>query len=469
MSSDLYNWRKKTLDSVSPSFCAAKWLNASIHLGHGYTHSCHLPIPHPIDKEAIKTDPSAIHNTEHKKKQRAKMLSGIRPAECEYCWKIEDIGRENISDRVYKSKIYSDKDIKSIANKQPQENILPRTLEISFDRVCNFACSYCNAGYSTTWGKDIKTNGAYQNLITDGAGAYHNTGEWAEPYGPLNKGNPYVEAFFQWWPELSKGLQELRITGGEPMMGNGLWRLLEAMVPQDLANMRFAVNSNLGIKTDLLQKLIEYTHKLNIKSFDLYTSCEAYGKQADYIRDGLDYQLWRNHLVDFMTNAKFRSVTIMMTITSLSLFSIVEFMDDMMEIKKKFGHNRPLLDLNILRWPSFMSPLALPDDIKDYCRTRLKYWYSTHCDHDLLGEGELAQIKRLIDYIETVDKPHRRTTEDKSKLQADFKSFYQQYDQRRGKDINAVFPPVLTDWLKTVDIQQRTSKTISEGISNYED
>ena len=126
MSSDLYNWRKKTLDSVSPSFCAAKWLNASIHLGHGYTHSCHLPIPHPIDKEAIKTDPSAIHNTEHKKKQRAKMLSGIRPAECEYCWKIEDIGRENISDRVYKSKIYSDEDIKSIASKQLQENIMPR-------------------------------------------------------------------------------------------------------------------------------------------------------------------------------------------------------------------------------------------------------------------------------------------------------------------------------------------------------
>ena len=72
MSKDLYQWRKKVLDSVSPSFCAAKWLNASIHLGHGYTHSCHLPIPHPIDEKALKDNPSAIHNTEHKKKQRQK-------------------------------------------------------------------------------------------------------------------------------------------------------------------------------------------------------------------------------------------------------------------------------------------------------------------------------------------------------------------------------------------------------------
>jgi hypothetical protein len=233
--------------------------------------------------------------------------------------------------------------------------------------------------------------------------------------------------------------------------------------------MRFAVNSNLGIKKELLNKLIGYTHQLDVKSFDLYTSCEAYGTQAEYIRDGLNYNEWRSNLVAFMDNANFRSVTMMMTITSLSLFSIVDFMDDMIELKEKYGHNRPLLDLNILRWPSFMSPLALPDDIKDYCRTKLKYWYATHKHHELLGEGELAQIQRLIDYIETVDKPHRRTTEDKAKLQADFKSFYQQYDQRRGKDINKAFPPVLTDWLNTVEIQHKESKTISQGISNYED
>ncbi len=469
MSKDLYQWRKKVLDSVSPSFCAAKWLNASIHLGHGYTHSCHLPIPHPIDEKALKDNPSAIHNTEHKKKQRQKMLTGVRPAECEYCWKIEDIGRENISDRVYKSKIYSQEDIDFIAKQDPSKDIIPRTLEISFDRVCNFACSYCNAGYSTTWGKDIKTNGAYQNMTTDGAGAYHNTGEWAEPYGPLNKGNPYVEAFFNWWPTLSEKLQELRVTGGEPMMGNGLWRLLESMSTQHLPHMRFAVNSNLGIKDELLTKLIAATHKLDVKSFDLYTSCEAFGDQADYLRDGLHYATWRKNLIRFIENANFRSVTIMMTLPSLALFSITDFMDDMMTVKKKFGHNKPLLDLNILRWPSFMSPLAMPDHIKDHCRKKLEKWLELNKHNEHLGDGEIAQIKRLIDYIETVDKPHRRTTEDKLKLQQDFKSFYQQYDVRRNKNLETTFPPILTDWLKDIEIQKASAKTINSKISNYED
>ena len=86
----LVQWRNEHLNSVSRSFCAAKWYNASLHLGHGFTNSCHLPLPHPIDLEEIKTNPSALHNTKHKKEMRRMMLTDIKPAECSYCWKIED-------------------------------------------------------------------------------------------------------------------------------------------------------------------------------------------------------------------------------------------------------------------------------------------------------------------------------------------------------------------------------------------
>lgn len=56
MSDELAKWRDEKLNKVSKSFCAAKWYNASLHLGHGYTNSCHLPLPHPIDLEEIKTN-----------------------------------------------------------------------------------------------------------------------------------------------------------------------------------------------------------------------------------------------------------------------------------------------------------------------------------------------------------------------------------------------------------------------------
>ena len=99
-------YKKQILDPKSASFCGAKWYNATIWLGSGQTTSCHHPLPHRIDLEEIKTNPSAIHNTAQKKLERKQMQCGDRPKGCEYCWKIEDIKRDNISDRVYKSKIF---------------------------------------------------------------------------------------------------------------------------------------------------------------------------------------------------------------------------------------------------------------------------------------------------------------------------------------------------------------------------
>lgn len=214
------------IDPISDSFCAAKWNNATIWLGSGMTTSCHHPPAHKINIDDIKKNPSAIHNTEHKKLMRRMMLDGERPEECEYCWKIEDMGRDKVSDRVFKTVIYDEKSIERIST-LPWESDTPlETLEIAFDRTCNFACSYCNASFSTTWAKDIRNNGAYKDLVSDGAGAYHHDGDWAQPYNN-DEDNPFIQAFWEWWPELQNTLTELRITGGEPLMSQGVWKLFD--------------------------------------------------------------------------------------------------------------------------------------------------------------------------------------------------------------------------------------------------
>jgi len=99
------DYKRRVIDIKSESFCGAKWYNATIWLGSGQTTSCHHPLPHAIDLEAIKTNPSALHNTVEKKEQRRQMQTGERPKGCEYCWKIEDMGTDKISDRVDKTRI----------------------------------------------------------------------------------------------------------------------------------------------------------------------------------------------------------------------------------------------------------------------------------------------------------------------------------------------------------------------------
>lgn len=469
MSEDLIKWRDSRLNTISKSFCAAKWYNASLHLGHGFTNSCHLPLPHPVDLEEIKKNPSALHNTKLKKEARKMMLNGIRPAECSYCWKVEDMGKDAIADRVYKSRIYSDKDIEKIKATPWDQDIMLKTVEISFDRTCNFACSYCNSGYSTTWGQDIKKNGPYQKFKTVSAGAYHSDGSWSEVYGKNGENNPYVQAFMEWWPELSQHLQEVRVTGGEPSASFNFWRFIEVMKENPTPNLDIAVNSNLGVEDKLIDKLIKASNELVIKDFDIYTSCEAFGEQAEYIRDGLDYKVWRKNLVRVIEEGKIRQVVIMMTINSLCLSSITEFLEDMMTLKRKYGANKPVVDLNILRWPAFMSPLSIPDKFKNFYHVKLSTWFEANKDSELLSDGERAQIKRLIDYIEVVDKGHVTTEDDVEKHYHDFKSFYDQYDKRRGKDFKKTFPE-LARWYNSIEVDQSIPNVeVNDGrITHFE-
>jgi len=387
---------KKKLDLRSSSFCGAKWYNATVWLGSGMTTSCHHPPAHKVDIETVKKNPRALHNTPEKKEDRRKMQIGERPAGCEYCWKIEDMGTDYISDRVYKSKIYSDESLNTAHSLDYTKDVNLKTLEIAFDRTCNFACSYCNPAFSTTWVKDLKKHGAYENLISDGRNHFTHTHDSAQLYRDSEE-NPYIEAFFRWWEsDLHKTLDELRVTGGEPLMSPGLWRL-----------------------------------------FDWFK------------RDGLVWDQYLRNMRRVIEQGNLSALHMMCTVNALCLESLTDYLDLMLEYKSEFGSDFPVFTLNIVRFPSFQSPLVLPADKKREHSNNLKTWLSNNSSNPLLHEMERNQVRRLIDYLIEVEKPHSETDFEMSKLHNDFKQFYSQYDVRRNKDFVAAFPG-LADWYNSL-------------------
>jgi hypothetical protein len=436
-------FKQQVLDSKSASFCAAKWYNATIWLGSGQTTSCHHPPAHAIDAEAIKLNPSAIHNTKQKKQDRGQMQRGERPPGCEYCWKIEDMGVDAVSDRVYKSKIYPIEALDQAYRTPTTKDVNLRTLEIAFDRTCQFACSYCNPAFSSSWVRDIRSNGAYTNLVSDGRNHFTHEHDSAQLY-KFGETNPYVEAFFKWWEsDLHQTLQELRITGGEPTMSGELWKLIDWFkANKGKSSTRLAINSNLGM--DRL-RLFEFRDALrDIPHVEIYTSMEAYGAQAEYIRDGLDYDLWMHNVQELLEHDHIRAVHCMCTINALCLDSLDTFLDQLIRLKKVYGRERVNFTLNILRFPSFQSPLVLSETLKTTYRNRLIDWLGQHKGHNYLHEHEINQTDRLINYLDQVKTPHSEAF-DLPKLHNDFKQFYTQYDQRRNKNFHKTFENLI-EW-----------------------
>ena len=441
-------YKRRVIDIKSKSFCGAKWYNATIWLGSGMTTSCHHPLPHKVSVEEVEANPKALHNTPRKKEERRQMQAGERPGGCEYCWKIEDMGRDAVSDRVYKTVIYTDEDLDHAYNIPPSQDVDLQTLEIAFDRTCQFACSYCNPAFSSTWVRDIKNNGPYTGLVSDGRNHFTHAHDSSQLY-TFNDRNPYVDAFFSWWEsDLHRTLKELRITGGEPLMSGYTWRLLDWFKEnQGKSQTRLAINSNLGMSTEDVVRLLDRAQGITL---DLYTSNESLTDHAEYIRDGMQWPQWMTNMHMLAGSGRLRGLHVMMTINALCLESITDFLDVMLMFKQQYGRDFPTFTLNILRFPSFQSPLVLPDNIRQRRGEQLADWLEFNRGSDLLHEMEINHVSRLIDYLDHVKTPHSDTF-DRASLHNDFRKFYEQYDQRRGKDFRATFP-LLTNWYDSIQV-----------------
>ena len=223
------------------------------------------------------------------------------------------------------------------------------------------------------------------------------------------------------------------------------WKLIEWFkTNKGKSTTRLAINSNLGTEVDI-DRLLAAIDGVEV---DLYTSNESMSSQAEYIRDGLVFDDWANNVERLLDSGKFRGLHVMATINALCLDTLDSFLEMVYNWKLEYGKDSINFSLNILRFPSFQSPLILPDTIRTQYRTRLSEFYKTHKDTGVLHGFEIDQLKRLIDYLDVVITPHANAMEQPI-LQRDFKNFFTQYDQRRGKNFTKTFP-ALADWYNEI-------------------
>lgn len=447
---------KEKLDAISPSFCAAKWLQVTLHLHNGRTHSCHHPRPHLIPLTELKRNVSALHNTEFKKQQRKLMLEGKRPSECQYCWNVEDLPdykkNEFFSDRVLKSAAnWSLPKIDDIKSLGWDADVNPAYVEVSFSNVCNFKCSYCSPVYSSRWTEEIERSGPYPtsgkfNDLT----YYRNKNEMPIHHKEYN---PYVEAFWKWWPDLVKDLKVFRITGGEPLLSDHTFKVLDYLNENPQPNLELAVNTNACVPDSKIEEFIEKTKQLlngeqpKIKKMHLFVSIDSAGKQAEYGRFGLDYEQWKNNLKRFLAELPTLRITIMSTTNIFSITNYKELLQLLLEYKRMFiSEIRPaalFLDIAILRHPHHQCVSILTDEYKKSMDDCLEFMKQNEGTRELTGffDYEIAAMERFITFLKS--KPNEKEGIDLETARIDFYKFVTEHDSRRGTSFLQTFPELL--------------------------
>lgn len=452
-------WMKNHLGDA---LCLAKWKQVSLHLPTGLNNSCYHPPLHQIDAQPLVFHPSALHNTEHKKNMRKLMLAGHKPDECSYCWNIEKHGQ--LSDRHYRSgEPWAAKDYEQIKNSTGDEDAIPSYVEVNFNHACNLRCSYCSPQFSSSWMGETEKHGAWPTTPPHNDPS-HFTGN-RRPI-PHRESNPYVDAFWAWWPELYPELEHFRMTGGEPLMDKNTYRVFDYVLAIPSPKLHLNVTSNFSVEPELFEKYINYVKRLcdneekKIEHFMQFVSLDTVGAQAEYIRDGLNFERCWDNVERFLTEVPYRSsLTFIITMNNLVVPGFQKFMERILELRRKHTktYQRVWFDTPLLRQPQWQSLQLLPEAyaaelgaVRDYMNQNLitednpfhgfKDYEVQRMDRDLAWMREGCKLDP--DYV---------------KLQkANFYRFFAEHDRRRGTDFLATFPEMREWWQECKHYAQTT-------------
>lgn len=435
---------------LGPALCLAKWQQVSLHLPTGLNNSCYHPPLHHIDVEPLKANPGALHNTAYKKEQRKIMIRNEKPSECSYCWNIEK--HDQLSDRHYRSgEKWAVEHFDTIRNSSGDEDVVPSYVEVNFNHACNLKCSYCSPQFSSSWQAEVDKFGGYPTSIIHNDPA-HFVGS-RRPI-PHSQPNPYVDAFWEWWPELYPKLKHFRMTGGEPLMDRNTYKVFDYVLAMPNPELHLDVTSNFSVEDALMDKYLGYVKQLcstQIEHFMQYVSLDSGNyAHAEYIRHGLNYNRVVENVNIFLREIPYRnSLTFIITMNNLSVLGLQQQLDWILRLRKNHSttYQRVWFDTPLLRTPRWQSLQILP---AVYVRQleRVADWMELNLekpDQPFQGfkDYEVQRMRRDIAWMEE----GRNLDPDYVKMQrADFYRFFNEHDKRRHTNFEETFPQMTEFW-----------------------
>jgi hypothetical protein len=271
---------------------------------------------------------------------------------------------------------------------------------------------------------------------------------------PAREYNPYVEAFWEWWPKLYPELEHFRMTGGEPLMDRNTYRVFDYVLSHHNPKLHLNVTSNFSVEDKLWQKYKTYVKRIceghRVEHFMQYVSVDAWMEKAEYIRHGLNFNLLWERVNEFLYEIPERSsITFIITMNNLSVTSVKELITGIQGLRQLYSkdYQRVWFDTPILRTPSWQSMQILPDS---YAMDMERLWmWMVHNQETPekrfqgFKDYEAHRLDRDLTWMKTELDPDYVKAQ-----QAEFYRFFSEHDRRRGTNFVKTFPE-MQEWWET--------------------
>ena len=363
---------KVSPDSPNKTFCIAPWVHTYISPQSERRLCCASREEHSFQKQYIdstndkeygevkKSNPDNYNpvslkehwNSDYMKKVRKDLMAGVEIPQCDVCNKsILSLNtyRSWFTGYLFNNKIQEAFDKTDETGYTEME---PISFDYRFSNVCNFKCRMCGEQLSSSWEAEKRKHDMW-NPEND---------PWMVPSMKKTIDEFHTKVVNKEFQDaIDRGIvEEIYWVGGEPLMFDIHWSSMKQLVNDNNANKCYVrYNSNLSKiqrgDTNLFLDLLP-----NFKDWLMCASIDATGKIGEFIRTGLNWNLWLNNYL-FGCELDKNKMRIDLTLTGPGMFDLKNIIDlaiqtgTYIETKIVFAFHPDIV----------LSPFAWPRDILD--------------------------------------------------------------------------------------------------------
>jgi MoaA/NifB/PqqE/SkfB family radical SAM enzyme len=256
--------REEFLLKDSKRFCIYPWIHLHAYpTGEAYP-CCHAEMAYPVGNTRFKSLEEIYRDAPMRELRKDMINERFNPA-CNRCYEQEESGF--FSGRRSANKHHGHH-IKRIDDDKFQMSYW----DIRFSNLCNLSCRSCGHIFSSSWYQD-------QAQL---AGP-----DWVKNNKVLNiAGRDKDDMWQQLMPHIDY-VEQIYFAGGEPLMMDEHYRILEELERRERFDVRLIYNTNFTQTRLKDREVFDYWRKFN--SVAVGASLDAMGPRAEYIRRGTEW------------------------------------------------------------------------------------------------------------------------------------------------------------------------------------
>lgn len=377
--------REQFLLTESKTFCIYPWIHLHAYpTGEAYP-CCHAEMGVGQVGDCRKNTLEEIWNNTKQRQLRTGMLTETPDPTCGRCYEQEKSGFFSGRQSANKHHGHHVARVHNTEDNGQLEQFEMTYWDIRFSNLCNLKCRSCGHIFSSQWYQDqAKLAG----------------GDWKDRNTVLNyAGRTETDMWEQLEPHLDY-VEQIYFAGGEPLLMEEHYRILEELVKRKLFHVRLIYNTNFT-HTELKGKSVFEYWKL-FDSVAVGASLDDSGSRAEYIRKGTNWAVVEQNRRDMLEICPRVDFYISPTLSIMNAQHLPEFHRDLVE--RGLIHAQDL-NVNILQDPPHYRIDIAPAEYKKELSTK----YLNHIlwlrDQDPLGRATQG-FESAITFMMATDNTH---------------------------------------------------------------